>query len=92
MKVLVMQFSPPSRHSVPFDPNILLNTLFSNTLSLCSSLTVRDHVPHLYRTTGKIIVLNILTFTFFDSRRKDRKFWTEWYHALPEFNLLLISS
>jgi hypothetical protein len=28
---------------------------------------------------------------FFDSRWEDRKFWTEWYQALPEFNLLLIS-
>ena len=38
-------------------PNILLNTLFSNTLSLCSSLNVSDHVSHPYKTTGKIIVL-----------------------------------
>jgi hypothetical protein len=37
----------------------ILNTLFSNTLSLCSSLNVRDQVSHPYRTTGKIIVLNI---------------------------------
>jgi hypothetical protein len=35
---------------------ILLNTLFSNTLSLCSSLNIRDQVSHPYRTTGKIIV------------------------------------
>jgi hypothetical protein len=27
-------------------PNILLNTLFSKTLSLCSSLKVRDQVSH----------------------------------------------
>jgi hypothetical protein len=40
-------------------PNILLITLFSNTLSLCSSLNVRDQVTHPYRTTGKIIVLYI---------------------------------
>jgi hypothetical protein len=73
MKLLVMQFSPPL-----FGPNILFNTLFSNTLSLCSSLTVRDHVSHPYRTTGKIIVLDILPFTFFDSRREDKRFWTEW--------------
>jgi hypothetical protein len=33
-------------------PNILLNTLFSNTLSLCSSLSVRDQVSHPYKTTG----------------------------------------
>jgi hypothetical protein len=26
-------------------PNIPLSTLFSNTLSLCSSLSVRDQVP-----------------------------------------------
>jgi hypothetical protein len=31
-----------------FGPNILLSTLFSNTRSLCSSLTVRDQVSHPY--------------------------------------------
>ena len=40
-------------------PNILLNTLFSNTLSLRSSLNVSDRVSHPYKTTGKIIVLYI---------------------------------
>jgi hypothetical protein len=41
--------------------NILLSTLFSNTLSLlvCSSLNVRDEVSQPYRTTGKIIVFFI---------------------------------
>jgi len=38
-------------------PNTLLNTLFSNTLSLRSSLNVRDHVSHPYKTAGKITVL-----------------------------------
>jgi hypothetical protein len=33
-------------------PNILLNTLFSNTLSLRSSLNVSDQVSHPYNTTG----------------------------------------
>jgi len=42
------------------DPNTLLNTLFSNTLSLRSSLNVCDQVSHPYKTTGKIIVLYIL--------------------------------
>ena len=45
-------------------PDILLNTLFSNTLSLCSSLNVSAQVSHRYRTTGKIIVLYILIFKF----------------------------
>jgi len=33
-------------------PNILLNTIFSNTLSPRTSLKVRDQVSHPYRTTG----------------------------------------
>jgi hypothetical protein len=28
-----------------------------NTLSLCSSLSVRDHASHPYKTTSKIIVV-----------------------------------
>jgi hypothetical protein len=42
-----MQFSPVT--SSLFDPNILLSTLFSNTLSLYSFLKVRDQVSHPYR-------------------------------------------
>jgi hypothetical protein len=38
-------------------PNILLNTLFPNPLSLCSSLNVRDQVSHPYNTTGRIMGL-----------------------------------
>jgi hypothetical protein len=60
-----------------FLQNILLSTLFSNTLSLYSSLNVRDQVSHPYKTTGKSIVLYILIFTFLYGRREDR-FWTEW--------------
>jgi hypothetical protein len=59
-------------------PNILLSTLFSNTLSLCSFLTVRDQVSHPYRITGKIIVFYIVIFRFSKSRWEDRRFWTEW--------------
>src|SRR5215470_5328002 len=42
--------------SALLDPNILLSTLFSNTLGLCSSLSVRDQVSHPYKTTGKTTV------------------------------------
>jgi hypothetical protein len=62
-------FLHPHITSSLFGPNIILSTLFSNTLSLCSSLNVRDHVSHPYRSTGRITVFYILTFTFFDSRR-----------------------
>jgi hypothetical protein len=40
------------------DPNILLRTLFSNTLRLRSSLNVRDQVSHPNKTTGRIMVLD----------------------------------
>jgi hypothetical protein len=49
---LLMQFSPTSCHS----PNIL-STMSSTSLSLCSSLNVRNQVLYLYTSTGKIIVL-----------------------------------
>jgi hypothetical protein len=39
-------------------PNILLSTLLSNTLNLCSSHSVRDQVSHSYKTTGKIMFLS----------------------------------
>jgi hypothetical protein len=89
---VVISFSLPSRHSSVFSPNILLSTLFSNALSLHSSHIVLDQVSRPYRTNGKIIVLYILIFKFFDSSREERRFWTEWLQALPELNLQLICS
>ena len=42
--------------------NIILSTLFSNTLSLRSSLKVRDQVSHPYKTTGKIKALKLFLY------------------------------
>jgi len=61
IKFLIVEPSP-----LPFsshlDPNIRLRILFSNTLSLLSSLNVRDHSSQSYSTTGNNIVLYILMF------------------------------
>ena len=52
-------------------PNILLNTMFSNTLSFLSSRRVNGQVSHPYKTTGKIIVLYIYTYCSKSIRTKN---------------------
>ena len=59
------------------DSNIFLNILFSHTSGLRSFLNVSDQVSHPYKTTGKFIVLYILSFKFLDSELEDRRFCTE---------------
>ena len=58
-------------------PNILLYILFSNTLSLRSSLNVSGQVSHPYKTTGTIIFLYILIFIYLNSKLKDKIFCNE---------------
>jgi hypothetical protein len=61
---------PPATSSL-LGPNILLSTLFSNTLNLCSSLGVRVQVSHTYKTARKIIVF--FYFLIFKSCRGNEK-------------------
>jgi len=49
-------FCHPPVTSFPFDEDIILNTKFSNTIKLCSSLAVRDRVSRQCNTVGKITV------------------------------------
>ena len=77
MKLLTVQFfssplSPPLTHP----PNISLNTLFSNILSLRSSLNVTDQVSQPYKTAGKIRVLYNSIFIFLDITQEDKIFRT----------------
>ena len=59
-------------------PNMLLNTPFSNTLSLRSSLSVSDQVSHPYKTASESTqFLYILIFKFLDSKLEDKRFCTK---------------
>jgi hypothetical protein len=89
-KLLTVQLLHSPVTSSLLGPNILLRTLFSNTLSPRSSLNVRDQVSRPYKTTSRIMVLYILTFTLLDSRKT--KDWTEYQQAFSEFDLFLIFS
>jgi len=89
MKLLIMQ--SPSATSSLLGPNILLSTLFSITLNVCSSLRMRNQVSHPYKTPCKNQSLCILIFKFLQRRGEDRRFLTEEQEALSEFNLILIS-
>jgi len=60
IKFLIMQFSPFPVISSLLGSNILLKTLFSNTLSLRSSLHANDQLSHPYKTTGRIVLLWVL--------------------------------
>jgi hypothetical protein len=64
MELLNVQFSPPPDTSSLLGPNILLSTLFSNTLNQCSSHNMTNQVSHPYKAKGKIMVLYISIFTF----------------------------
>jgi hypothetical protein len=64
--LLLLQSSIPKKRT-------LHRILFSKTLSLCYYLNVRGQVSQPYKTTGRIIVLYILTFTFLDSRQEDKR-------------------
>ena len=77
-QLLFCSFLHPPVTSSLLDPNILLSTLFSNTLNLHTSLNVSDQVAHPIKTTGKIIVLYILISIFLDSKLENTRFFTNW--------------
>jgi hypothetical protein len=57
-------FLQPPVTSYLLGTNILLSTLFSNIINLCSSLGVRDQASHPYNATGASMSLYILVFKF----------------------------
>jgi hypothetical protein len=57
--------------------SILLSTLFSDTLNLCSSLHLTDEVSHPYNAVGESMSFYSLIFVFSARRQEDKTLWTE---------------
>jgi hypothetical protein len=69
VKFIIMEFSPASYYFAPlwskYSPQ---HPVLKH--SVCYSLSVRHQVSHLYRNTGKIIILCIVIFTLLDVRQE----------------------
>ena len=64
----------------------LIHTLYSITLSQCSSLIVRDQVSHSCRTKGKIIFVHVLSsHSQIRITQGGKRLWTNRWQGLPEF-------
>jgi hypothetical protein len=57
IKLFINSFLHPSVTASLLSSNILLSTLFSNTLSLHTSLNVSDRVPHSYQTGKNFYII-----------------------------------
>jgi hypothetical protein len=73
-------------------PNILLCTVFWNTLNLCSP-TVEHQLSYPCKITREINIKFLsISVVFSEGRRENNIFWTERHTILPEIKLLIISS
>jgi hypothetical protein len=72
-KLLVMQFSPTSRHFIPLWSKHSLQHLVLKHPQSVFLLNVRDQVSHPYRTTGKttfLVYSNCYDFRWQETRQK----------------------
>jgi len=56
--ISLFDFLPTTVASSDLGSNIVLRTLFTNIVSLCSSLKVTDYEAPIYKTTGKLFPAN----------------------------------
>jgi hypothetical protein len=77
MKLPTLQLPPFHCYFIPlrskYSPKHLCQTPSAYALPL-----MWDQVSHPHKTTGRIMILYILTFTFLDSSQEDKRLWTEW--------------
>ena len=93
MKALTMQSSPTSRSSTPPLRPGIFSMLFSNTLSLCSSLNVKDQFQIHRQQEAKLTSSRFYSLRFSASNRKAKDSRPNGGKHSPKFDdLLLISS
>ena len=73
-------------------PNIHLRILFSNTLSLRSSLNVRDHASQPCSTTGNIVLYYLVLFAIIHYLKKDICFESRGWHGAGSWQILFFRS
>jgi hypothetical protein len=72
-KLLSVQLSPFSCYVMRLRSKYSSQNAVSQTHSAHAvPLMLRDQVSHPYKTTGRIMIFYVLTFTFLDSRREDK--------------------
>jgi hypothetical protein len=77
MKPFPVQLPPLTSYLVPLRPKHLPQYPGLENPSLSFSLNLREKASHPYKTTGKIIILNILMLIFLESKREDKLLWAE---------------
>jgi hypothetical protein len=73
MKLPTVQLFPFSCNFIPLGSKYSPQHPVLKDPQPVSSLNVRDDVSHTYKTTGRSMVLYILTFMFLDRRLEDRR-------------------
>jgi hypothetical protein len=86
----VQCFQSFSFFSSILDSNIFL-VIFSNTLSVYSSVHIEDQVSYPYKTSGKIVFLYLLIFMVLDFKKKTEHYALDvskhsWFQSA--FNLI----
>jgi hypothetical protein len=84
--LLCSLLQPPATSSL-LGPHILPSELFSNTLNLCSSRTVRDPSFTPIQNKGKNhSFARFILKVSFERAQEGKRFWTECQQTFPEFN------
>lgn len=82
VKLFILKYCPTSWYFILLGLYILFSILFSGAIKLCSSLTPRHQIWHLYKETS--VVLKIFIVMYFD-RWRSKRIWIVWKQDSSSF-------